>query len=68
MYHKVNEKNNAPPSYETINKLIIDTNKKYFYIKNNYHDEIEELQESLGTPVDLFELVDQQHLIIRVIF
>ena len=48
---------------EQMNNVV---DKQYFYIKNNYKDEIEELQESLGMSVNFIELLDNQHIIIKV--
>lgn len=62
-------KENSPlPSsrLQAISQLIIDTNKKFFFIKNNYQEEIEELQDSLGISVNFIELIEKQHSIIKV--
>ena len=49
-----------------LEQMNIETNKKYFYIKNNYKEELEELQDSLGMSVNVIDLLDKQHQIIKV--
>ena len=49
-----------------LEQMNIETNKKYFYIKNNYKEELEELQDSLGMSVNFIDLLDKQHQIIKV--
>ena len=49
-----------------LEQMNIETNKKYFYIKNNYKEELEELQDSLGISVNFIDLLDKQHQIIKV--
>ena len=44
---------------------INDMNKKYFYIKNNYKEEIEELQDSFGLSFNFMEMFDTQHSLIK---
>ena len=44
---------------------ITEINKKYFYIKNNFKEEIEELQESLGMSINIMQIFEQQHSIIK---
>ena len=44
---------------------INEINKKYFYIKNNFKEEIEELQESLGMSIDIMEMFETQHVMIK---
>ena len=51
---------------EQLEQMSNDVNKKYFYIKNNYKEELEELQDSLGMSVNFIELLDNQHVIIKV--
>ena len=52
--------------FEQLEQMSNDVNKKYFYIKNNYKEEIKELQDSLGMSVNFIELLDNQHAIIKV--
>ena len=44
---------------------ITEINKKYFYIKNNFKDEIDELQESLGMSINIMQMFEQQHTMIK---
>ena len=44
---------------------ITELNKKYFYIKNNFKEEIEELQESLGMSINLMQMLEMQHSMIK---
>ena len=46
---------------------ITDANTKYSFIKNNFKEEIEELQDSFGLSFSFIELLDSQNDIIKVI-
>ena len=52
-------------SQNLLSKRIVDINKKFFYIKNNYKDEIKELQDSLGVSLNFVEFIEEQYKIIR---
>ena len=56
--------NNNNTYINTFNK-VNDMNKKYFYIKNNYKEEIEELQDSFGLSFNFMEMFDTQHALIK---
>jgi hypothetical protein len=46
---------------------ITDANTKYTFIRNNFKEEIEELQDSFGLSFNFLELLDSQNDIIKVI-
>ena len=48
-----------------LSPLINDITKKFFFIKNNYEEEIQELQESLGISVNFIDLINAQHSLIK---
>lgn len=52
-------------SQNLLSKRIVDINKKFFYIKNNYKEEIKELQDSLGVSLNFVEFIEEQYKIIR---
>ena len=55
---------NSPLS---LSQKITDANTKYSFIKNNFKEEIEELQDSFGLSFNFIELLDSQNAIIKVI-
>lgn len=57
--------NNNNNTYTNTFNKINDMNKKYFYIKNNYKEEIEELQDSFGLSFNFMEMFDTQHALIK---
>lgn len=48
-----------------LSPLISDITKKFFFIKNNYEEEIQELQDSLGISVNFIDLINAQHSLIK---
>lgn len=55
-----------PNSSLSLSQKITDTNTKYSFIKNNFKEEIEELQDSFGLSFNFIELLDAQHALIKV--
>lgn len=55
----------SSPSQNPLSNRIVDINKKFFYIKNNYKEEIKELQDSLGVSLNFVEFIEEQYKIIR---
>ena len=51
--------------YKLIGKKIYQLNKTYLVLKNNFKEEIKVIQENLNDSFDIFNLIDEQHLIIK---
>ena len=51
--------------YKLIGKKIYQLNKTYLVLKNNFKEEIKVIQENLNNSFDIFNLIDEQHLIIK---
>ena len=56
---------NIEKEYIQMENEIIEINKKYFYIKNNYKKEIEKIEKCFDKKLNIFNLIENQHLIIK---
>ena len=56
---------NIEKEYIQMENEIIEINKKYFYIKNNYKSEIEKIEKCFDKKLNIFNLIENQHLIIK---
>ena len=56
---------NIEKEYIQMEKEISKINKKYFYMKNNYKSEIEKIEKCFDIKLNIFNLIENQHLIIK---
>ena len=56
---------NIEKEYIQIEDEIIEIHKKYFYMKNNYKSEIEKIEKCFDIRLNIFNLIENQHLIIK---
>lgn len=48
-----------------LNRIVTEYSKKYFTIKNNYYNQIIEIQDFLADKVDICDLIDTQYTLIK---